>query len=144
MTNSLALAGGIFFLFVFVHFIMDWIFQSHWMATLKHSNLIVRVEHCSLYALGFLPIMILFQFSLMEIYFAIAILFFSHLHIDSYDPVYLWAKYIRKPPQMDLANNSYVAFLDFVKTPLGLILCIVVDQLLHFVFLLPLVWMALN
>jgi hypothetical protein len=46
---------------------------------------------------------------------------------------------------MEKTNGYYMSnFFDFAETNLGLILCIVVDQIFHIVFLIPLVWMALN
>jgi hypothetical protein len=48
-------------------------------------------------------------------------------------------KYMKK------TNGYYMRwFFDFTQTNLGLILCIVVDQIFHIVFLIPLVWMAIN
>ena len=73
--------------------------------------------------------------------------------------MYLWARYIRRPPEMFELNkyqvckgNQFVGypadykegFIEFAKTPLGKILTIVVDQIIHLIFLIPIVWLALN
>ena len=156
--TTLSLSGGIFFIFTFVHFIVDWLFQSHESAMNKCCNSKIRSKHCLLYSFGFIPLMLLFNFSAIEFIIGFLTLFISHFIIDSYVPIYLWARYIRKPQQMNNNNNRcygvrdmektngyYMSnFFDFAQTNLGLILCIVVDQIFHIVFLIPLVWMALN
>ena len=147
--NNLALAGGIFFIFTFVHFVVDWIFQTHKEAMAKHNNPLVRARHCLIYTLGFIPIMFLFKFEAHEIYISSLILFFSHFVEDTYIPVFLWVKYVRRPAEMYPMFrlepfDEKAAFGDFARTPLGKILIIVVDQLIHMIFLIPLVWMALN
>lgn len=157
--TKLANAGGIFFLLTFVHFVVDWIFQTHKEAMVKHTNHLIRAKHCIIYTIGFIPIMFLMKLELWEIFASCLILFFSHFIQDTYITVYLWAKYIRKPSEMFELNKyqvcknnqivSYPAndkegFIEFVKTPLGKILAIVVDQIIHLTFLIPVVWLALN
>jgi hypothetical protein len=157
--NNLALAGGIFSILVFIHFIMDWIFQSHKNAVIKHNSPLIRAEHCSIYTIGFVPILIPMQFELWEFGAACIILFLSHFYLDTYHLVYLWAKHIRKPPEMfelgkyktckggqviDYPANNKEGFEIFATIPNNRILVIVIDQLAHIMFLIPLVWMALN
>lgn len=162
LVHKLALGGGLFSLFVMTHFIVDWIFQTHSEAMVKHNNAPIRAKHCAIYTLGFIPWFFILNFSLLESVIAINVLFWSHFIEDTYYPVYLWAKYIRKPPEMNVSvykknynGNAEITavspvmddqkgFLLFVQTPLGKILMIAVDQIIHLIFLLPLVWMALN
>lgn len=160
--NTIALAGGLFAIFTFVHFVVDWLFQSHAEAMVKHNNWKVRAKHCAIYTVGFIPLMYLLHFSTLEWVVGLNILFWSHFVEDTYIPVYLWAKYIRKPPEMCEPQKELSirvdgeqvikvhppdpkkGFIEFVSTPLGKILMIAVDQIIHLAFLFPLVWMALN
>lgn len=160
--QRIALMGGLFAVFSFVHFFVDWIFQSHSEAMAKHNNAKIRAKHCLIYTIGFIPLLLLLHFSLTKLVIAVAILFISHFIEDTYYPVYLWAKYIRKPPEMtDPWKETYSrvdgttaikvhppdpkrGFVEFVQTSLGKILMIAIDQIIHLLFLIPLVWMAFN
>lgn len=65
------------------------------------------------------------------------VLFSSHFFEDTYVPVYWWAKYIRRVPELQ-TKDGWVArrnFADWVKTPLGAILMIAIDQIIHIYFL---------
>jgi hypothetical protein len=141
---QMALGGGIFAILAFVHFFVDWIFQSHSEAMVKHNNPKIRAKHCAIYTLGFLPLFYLFGFSWWEWLVGINILFWSHFGEDTYLLVYLWAKYIRRPPQMIEPNDPKIGFVQFVETPLGKILMITVDQLVHLAFLFPVVWLVMR
>ena len=70
-----------------------------------------------------------------------AILFFSHFIEDTYIPVYLWAKYIRRIPNIRL--DGIMAFKSEFGHPLGLMLFVAVDQIIHLLFLFPLIYFAL-
>lgn len=160
--KTIALAGGLFAIFTFVHFFVDWILQTHAEAMAKHNNWKVRARHCLIYTVGFLPIMYLLHFTVLEFVIGINILFWSHFVEDTYLPVYYWAKYIRRPPEMIEPHKELIigvdghqtfkvsppdpkrGFIEFVSTPLGKILMIAVDQIIHLAFLFSLVWMALN
>lgn len=160
--QRIALMGGLFAVFSFVHFFVDWIFQSHSEAMAKHNNGKIRAKHCLIYTIGFIPLLLLLHFSLIKLVIAMGILFISHFIEDTYYPVYLWAKYIRKPPEMtDPWKETYSrvdgttaikvhppdpkrGFVEFVQTSLGKILMITIDQIIHLLFLIPLVWMAFN
>jgi hypothetical protein len=158
LTYEIALAGGIFAVLTFVHFAVDWIFQTHSEAMVKHSNYKVRAKHCLIYTLGFVPMMYLFGFSFWEWVVGLNVLFWSHFIEDTYLPVFLWAKYIRKPPEMmeplkQIGPDGYTfvlppdpkkGFLLFVQTPLGKILMIAIDQIIHLAFLFPIVYMAMQ
>lgn len=162
IVHQIALGGGLFAVFAFVHFAVDWIFQSHAEAMAKHNNAKVRAKHCLIYTVGFIPLLYLLHFSTIEFMVAGAILFISHFIEDTYYPVFLWAKYIRRPPEMtEPWKETYIrsdglqairvhppdakhGFIEFIQTTLGKILMIAIDQIIHLLFLIPLVWMALN
>jgi|SRR5277367_1359638 len=158
MLTSIALMGGLFAVLAFIHFFVDWIFQSHAEAMVKHNNPKIRAKHCLIYTIGFVPLFCLCHFSWLEWVIAINILFWSHFGEDTYLPVYLWAKYIRRPPEMTQPRKStgidgYVTvlppdpeagFVEFVQTTLGKILMIAIDQIIHLLFLLPIAYMILR
>lgn len=137
-----ALLGGFLGILTLIHFVVDWVFQSHAEAMVKHNNPRIRAKHCLIYTIGFIPFMLLLHFSVWEFILGLNILFWSHFGEDTYIPVFLWAKYIRRPPEMD--NDPKNGFLIFVSSPLGKILMIVIDQIIHLLFLLPIAWMALK
>jgi hypothetical protein len=140
----LALSGGLFAIMTFIHFFVDWIFQSHAEAMAKHNNAGVRFRHCAIYMIGFVPLLAFFLWCHVlapwQYFLSLAILFFSHFVEDTYLPVYWWAKYIRKPPEME--EDPKAGFVAFVQTPLGKILMIAIDQIIHIAFLFPVVWMV--
>ena len=157
MLLEIALMGGLLSILVFIHFFVDWIFQSHAEAMVKHNNPKIRAKHCLIYTAGFIPFMALFHFSWFEWLLALNILFWSHFGEDTYVPVYLWAKYIRKPPEMTQPRkvpnlDGYVevtppdpkeGFKEFIQTPMGKILMIAIDQIIHICFLIPIAWMLM-
>lgn len=199
-----ALMGGFFAILTFIHFAIDWIFQSHAEAMVKHNNPKVRAKHCLIYTSPFVLFLWWCGLSPAMIGLAAFILFFSHFIEDTYWPVFLWVKYVRKPPEMQwrlkenggklfLENRSkgvyvgpYPQFNDshitwglptnapakaayfkrgserqtlnyplsdyqkaldteyfgsFISTPLGKILMIAVDQIIHIAFLLPIAYL---
>lgn len=158
MLLHIALMGGLFAILTFIHFFVDWIFQSHAEAMAKHNNPIIRAKHCLIYTLGFVPFFLFCQFSLLEWAFVINLLFWSHFAEDTYWLVFMWAKYIRRPPEMidprkQISADGYVSilppdakngFIEFVKTPLGKILLIVIDQIIHLLFLFPIAYLILQ
>lgn len=167
MLLEIALTGGLLSILVFIHFFVDWIFQSHAEAMVKHNNPKIRAKHCAIYTAGFLPFMWLFNFNWFEWLLAVNILFWSHFVEDTYVPVYLWAKYIRKPPEMTnprkgemilqqqddgsfkphqavLSPDPKAGFVEFIQTPMGKILMIAIDQIIHIAFLIPIAWMMMR
>jgi hypothetical protein len=121
---------SIFTILIFTHFIVDFIFQSHKTAMGKISNYKIRFWHCILYSFIMSTIWLVLSFNL--IYFLIILLYFfiTHYFIDSYKPVYWWAKYIRKPQEM-IDNNNWEGFINFANTSLGKVLIVSIDQFLH-------------
>lgn len=154
----LALLGGLFAVLGFIHFFVDWVFQSHAEAMVKHNNPKVRAKHCLIYTAGFIPLLAFCHLSILEWVLSLNILFWSHFCEDTYVPVFLWAKYIRKPPEMTepvkkTELDGYVTILPpdpkegfklFVQTPMGKILMIAIDQIIHLAFLFPIAWMILT
>jgi hypothetical protein len=142
MLLSIALLGGLLSVLTFIHFAIDWIPQSHYEAMNKYNNPKIRAKHCLIYTAGFIPFFLLCHFSWVEWLVALNILFWSHFVEDTYLPVFLWAKYIRKPPEMQPDPKS--GFIEFVQTPLGKILMIAIDQIIHILFLFPIAYMILQ
>jgi hypothetical protein len=99
-TDYIARFGGVLCVFIFVHFFIDWIFQTHAEAMVKHNNLPVRAKHCAIYTAPFIPLLWWMGVSPLLIAVCACILFFSHLIEDTYLPVYYWALYIRRVPSM--------------------------------------------
>lgn len=157
LVYEFALAGGLFAVLAFVHFFVDWIFQSHAEAMVKHNNPKIRAKHCAIYTLGFLPLFYFFNFTWLEWLIGVNVLFWSHFYLDTYHGVYLWAKYIRRPPEMIepvktigldgyvfvTPPDAYKGFVQFVQTPLGKILMIAIDQISHLSFLWVIVYFAM-
>jgi hypothetical protein len=98
MTDVVAKIGGIFAVFTFIDFFVDWVFQNHSEAMVKHNNSKIRAKHCVIYITGFVPNVI----------------------------------------------DEKAGFIQFISTPLGKILMITIDQIIHLSFLFPVIWMAVN
>ena len=149
MIYNLALLGGLYAVLTYIHTLTDFVFQSHAEAMVKHNHPKIRAKHCLVYTFGFVPLLCFCHFSFIEWVIALNILFWSHFYIDTYQLVYLWAKTIRRPPEMSIGiyrdyNDPKAGFVQFIKTPLGKILMIVVDQLCHLAFLFPIAYMILR
>jgi hypothetical protein len=161
LSYDFALGGGLFAVLTFVHFFVDWIFQTHSEAMVKHNNPWIRAKHCAIYTIGFVPVLFLFGFNFVELLVSINILFWSHFIEDTYIPVFLWAKYIRKPPEMvEPWKETYTrvdgtvaikvhppdaerGFSEWIQTTMGKILMIAIDQIIHLAFLIPIVVIAM-
>lgn len=142
--HTLAAMGGIFALLVFWHFVIDWVFQSHDEAMKKSSDASVRAFHCGVYAVGFVPVLSMLQLTPVTAWSCFVLLFVSHFIEDTYYPVMLWAKHIRRAPEFH--DGAYAsdkeAFMAWISKPLGTILMIAIDQLVHIAFLLPIAYLA--
>ena len=134
----------LFVILTFIHFVSDWIFQSHSEAMIKHDHFWIRTKHCFIYTILFWPFFFWIDLSWSKIIISSLVLFISHHIEDTYLPVFYWAKYIRKPPEMSEYSekvkhfgslDKYIGFKEFNQTTLGKILSIVVDQLVHLSFL---------
>lgn len=141
---QIALVGGFLGILTLIHFVVDWIFQSHAEAMVKHNNPKIRAKHCAIYTAGFIPFMLALHFTPLEWLVSLNVLFWSHFYLDTYHGVFLWAKYIRKPPEMSLGKDPKLGFVEFIQTPLGKILMITIDQISHLLCLLPVACIALT
>ena len=108
----------------------------------KHNNSLVRARHCLIYTVGFIPLMFILGFNFWGWAIGLNVLFWSHFVEDTYVPIFWWAKYIRKPAEMQTPNDPKKGFIEFISTPLGKILMIAVDQIIHLSFLWILVWIS--
>lgn len=139
--NVVAWVGGVLAVLTLLHFVADWIFQSHDEAMRKSTESLVRARHCLVYT-GIISAVFLFGFHLpvRDVGVYATILFLSHYIEDSYLPVYLWAKYIRKAPEFSTqaapgAITELDRFKAFASTVLGKILLIAIDQIIHILYL---------
>lgn len=141
------LSGGLLAALCFIHFFVDWIFQSHTEAMAKHANAKIRAKHCAIYTAGFVPMLGFFlylrELTIFEFLASLTILFVSHFCEDTYYPVFLWAKHIRKPSEM-ACEDQKEGFKRFIETPIGKILMITIDQIIHITFLLPIVYFVIH
>jgi hypothetical protein len=146
MISKIADLGGLLFLLTFVHFIVDWGFQSHSEAMRKAANPLVRAWHCTVYTAGVILVPFLLGVRDWDLLYSLGILWISHFIIDTYIPVYVWVRYFRRPPEMTTsvgASTELERFKIFAKAPLGLFLIIVMDQAYHILFLVPVASLAL-
>ena len=143
----------------FLHFIVDWGFQTHLEAMTKAINWKVRARHCTIYTIGMVSFLLTLDITPLDLGRSVLILWVSHFLIDTYLPVYLWAKYIRRPPELiedqmavipnpytgnlRLAENELERFKGFARNPLGLFLVISMDQAWHLLFLIPVAGLVL-
>lgn len=156
MMNELAAMGGFFALLSFWHFVADWGFQSHEEAMNKARDGKVRAWHCTVYTVLMAPLVFFLCGGGVAFWSSVVILWGSHFLIDTYIPVYMWAKYVRKAPVFD-HNSQAIDFFSkktfakdtdlermkaWARDPLGLVLMIVVDQIFHMLFLLPVASLA--
>ena len=139
--DTLGPAGGLFALLTFNHFVIDWVFQTHNEAMNKSTNAWWRARHCFIYATGFLPLLWLMGLEPWEAGVAWMVLWNSHFFEDTYFPVYLWAKYIRRIPAVQ--EKGIEGFKEQFKTPLGVVLFITIDQIIHMTFLWVIVALAM-
>jgi len=121
-----ARTGGIFGILVFWHFFADWVFQSHKEALTKASDWKVRFRHCWLYAALFMPLVAFLKCDEPTWLrpwagpgvLVFVILFLSHFIIDTYWPVMMWAKHVRRFPQFAEVTQPFMKGWDeFINQP---------------------------
>lgn len=143
----MAKAGGLLAGLTQVHFAADWLFQSHDEAMAKSSNSRVRAKHCLVYTILTLALILVVDRDPLRLLAYAMILWCSHFVEDTYLPVYLWAKFIRKPPEFTAdptGKSEKERFIQFASTPLGKILLIAVDQIIHVSYLVVISFMLLT
>ena len=138
--HAVSEVGGIFALLALLHFLVDWGWQSHDEATKKATCSKCRAVHCLKYSAAMSAPLLLLVPGRVALT-SMVILWVSHFIIDTYIPVFLWAHFFRRPPQLKvddyLTFDYWGAFKEFSSDPLGRILCLVIDQVLHLVYLIP-------
>src|SRR5277367_347128 len=97
---KLVLPVVLFVCLTFIHFVSDFVFQSHAEAMIKHNHAWVRAKHCFIYTMLFWPFFLYIDMTWSKIMAASLVLFLSHFFEDTYYPVFLWAKHIRRPSEM--------------------------------------------
>ena len=111
------LGGGLFALLVFWHFFADWVFQSEKEALAKAENFWVRYRHVCTYTTLFVPFFWFVGFWNALTGVALCFLWLTHFFIDTYWPVKMWAKYLRRADQFKhvvtttLTKEQYEQFL---------------------------------
>lgn len=139
-----------YFLLVVIHFFSDWLFQSEAEAMRKSKCAETRSRHCAVYTAFFIPYLAVMTGHVGCVIFMSFWIFWTHWIEDTYIPVMLWAKYLRKakefsttyfdPASAKLLTSDEERFKAFVAAPLGLILAIAIDQIIHIVTLAPIAW----
>jgi len=151
--------GGVWSLLMLWHFVADWIPQTHAHAIAKTKDSWIRFEHCMLYTVLFGPAYFFCATGSPRGIMIMVWLFVSHFIIDSYVITAWWAKHVRRDPAFDETELAATTITGvelrrprtyeegmkaMMSTPVGAILCITMDQILHLVCLVPvailLVW----
>lgn len=127
-----------FTVLVFAHFCADWLPQSHDEAMRKSREWRVRARHCLSYSAIVAIVAGCLGASSVAVLGAFVWLWATHFIEDTYIPVYLWARYIRGVPGLDSKHE----FVTWFQTPLGAILAITVDQIVHIGCLWPVAWLC--
>ena len=141
MINIVAI-GSLFSVMVLIHMIADLCTQTDKMAMVKHENMKVRALHCVLYTLCFLPLFIYLQVPIILSFIYLYFLFVSHMIGDEYTPSLLWAKFIRRPVEMQNVDMRE-GFKAYTATPMGKALTIWVDQVYHLIWLFVIAYLLL-
>jgi hypothetical protein len=137
MLTPLAAIGGTFFLLTFNHFVADWVFQTAREAGEKATNWRLRALHCSAYTVLMSPLICL----LLPLWWAVgavALVWMTHFGIDTYWPVYLWLKHIRRDDRICKTGSPHKWYFRSIvqNDPFLTLLFIVGDQILHLIPLL--------
>ena len=73
-----------FEMLVLVHFIADWIFQTHKQASEKSKDLKVLLEHSAIYTIFFIPVLVFgLSSQLFSLFWILPLLFVSHAFLDN-------------------------------------------------------------
>lgn len=127
--------GGILVILIFVHFIADWIMQTDAMARRKaEESPWLLIIHSIVYSVTFIPILVIvFDCSISMVITSFLALMMSHGAIDTYTPIWLWARFVRRP--MEMKNDPIKGFSEWSSKTRGILLVSGVDQLMHILFL---------
>lgn len=129
--------GAILILLLFVHIIGDLAAQTDSMARRKtDESPWLLVVHSVVYALMFLPVLSVIFSSVVHLTLSCVLaLAMSHGAIDTYAPIWLWARFVRKPD--DMREDAVNGFTSWTSRPYGMTIAYGMDQLLHICFLIP-------
>lgn len=142
MVHLFCACGGIFVLLMFVHFLADWMMQTDAMAKRKaDESTWMLVVHSATYAAVFMPILyVMFHRSVHMTVSSTLTLMMSHGAIDTYTPIWLWARYVRRPSEM--RDDPVGGFTTWCAKPYGFLLTAGIDQFMHACFLAPIAVMV--
>jgi len=140
--HLIAEAGGALIVLMFVHFFADWVLQTDDMARRKaDESPWLLVVHSTVYAVAFIPILLhAFRFSPSLVASSFLALLMSHGAIDTYTPLWLWARLIRRPQEM--RDDPVGGFTAWSSKPYGMLLTSGLDQFMHISFLVPVALMT--
>lgn len=113
------------------HVVGDWMLQTHAVASTKTTDVKIRAWHCFVYCL---PVAALIFLVLNPIYASIALAwaYMTHFIIDSYMPLYYFRKAMGDPEA-----ESVDSFKQAFATPKGFYINVTLDQMFHFLTLVP-------
>lgn len=130
------------FLLCIVHF-NDFFFQSQAQALAKTRDWKIRTRHCAEYSTWFMAFFTMMGLNISSAFVLTLWVFATHWLEDTYIPVIWWAKYARQAPEFKENITDYEAFVKFISTPIGVLLSVVIDQMVHIITLaLPALYMA--
>lgn len=134
-------AGGFFIVLMFIHVLADWMAQTDTMARRKaDESPWLLIVHSVAYAAMFLPVLaVAFRYSMHLTVSSFLALIMSHGAIDTYTPIWLWARFVRRPPEM--RDDPVNGFTTWSTKPYGLFITLCVDQFMHACFLAPVAMM---
>ena len=137
MFNFIAETGGTLIVLMFVHFFADLMMQTDAMARRKaDESPWFLIIHSAVYAVAFIPVlMYAFKCAMPLVASSFLALMMSHGAIDTYTPIWLWARFLRRPQEMK--NDPTGGFTTWSSKAYGLILTTSVDQFMHMCFLVP-------
>lgn len=130
-------AGGIFVLLAFIHLLADLMLQTETMAKRKaDESSWLLIIHSAVYAVVFIPFLALaFDGSVHLTATCVLTLMMSHGAIDTYTPIWVWARLVRKPQEMK--EDPIGGFTLWSSKPYGMLLTHIIDQFMHGCFLVP-------
>jgi hypothetical protein len=136
VTNFIQETGGIFAILAFVHLFADLMTQTDFIARRKtEESSWMLIVHSATYAATYIPILFLLFDQTSMVVSVTLVLFMSHGAIDTYAPIWLWARFIRRPPEMKIDPSA--GFVLWRSKPHSIVLIFFVDHFMHTMFLIP-------
>lgn len=133
--------GGALTLLALSHLIADWLLQTEASAKRKpgESPWTLALHSCA-YALAMSPALAISMQSWQLAASAALALAVSHGAIDTWAPVWMWARIVRRPKEM--RGRAAEGFVEWTSKPGGMALAMTADQAMHLAFLAPMAAMA--